>query len=71
MKRPYTWCKHEIEKCVVVEKDNDNKGKLFACCSQNCGFWELVVKEETRGESSRNSATVFNTVMDTGPHVPI
>lgn len=51
-KRLCSRCERGFEKCFVVEKGGKNKGKLFICCSNNCGYWDWVVKEEESSGSN-------------------
>lgn len=50
-KRPGPLCMHGFKKCFVMEKETKNKGRLFLCCSNNCGFWERVINENSSGPS--------------------
>lgn len=61
-KRRCTQCKHRFERYFVVEKENDNKGKLFICNSNNCEFWEWVVKEESSNLFEHGSVNLINHV---------
>lgn len=45
-------------------ESNDDKEKLFLYCTWNYGFWEWIVKDESRGECSRGSTTFPNIMMD-------
>ncbi|CAI9784825.1 unnamed protein product [Fraxinus pennsylvanica] len=51
-KRRCPWCKHGFVKCFEVERETENKGKLFNCCTAKCRYWEWVDKAESSGESS-------------------
>jgi len=45
-------CKHGFRKCFEVERDTVNKGKLFFTCSNDCGYFDWVKKENFNRESS-------------------
>lgn len=41
-------------------KKTVNKGQLFLCHSNNCGFWVWIVIKESSGQSSSDSTSLVN-----------
>lgn len=37
-----------------------NKRQLFFCCSEKCGFWDWVVKEQSSGHLCGDTASSIN-----------
>ncbi|CAA3001209.1 Hypothetical predicted protein, partial [Olea europaea subsp. europaea] len=47
---------NEIQKCFEVEKEGNNKGRLFKTCSNDCEFFNWVKEEANDELSSINEA---------------
>lgn len=49
-----------IEKCMEVEKNTKSIGRLFFCCTRDCGHFKWENKVESSGESPCGSKCTYN-----------
>lgn len=49
-------CGNGIEKCMEVQKNSSNVGRLFFCCTRDCGHFAWKDEEDSSGESNKGEA---------------